>query len=63
MICAFISNLQIIRHEFQALQSTSDYLIPYSFNDFISEKHPVRVVDQVEKLINIQPLLKVSRWV
>ncbi len=38
-------------------------LIPYSFNDFISEKHPVRVVDQVEKLINIQPLLKVSRWV
>src|SRR5690554_1394314 len=33
-------------------------LIPYSFDDFISEKHPVRVVDQVVESINIQPLLE-----
>lgn len=33
-------------------------LLPYSFDDFISEKHPVRVVDQVVESINIQPLLK-----
>jgi len=33
-------------------------LLPYSFDDFIFEKHPVRVVDQVVESINIQPLLK-----
>ncbi len=33
-------------------------LLPYSFDDFISEKHPVRVVDKVVESINIQPLLK-----
>ena len=33
-------------------------LSPYSFDDLISEKHPVRVVDQVVESINIQPLLK-----
>lgn len=33
-------------------------LLPYSFDDFISQKHPVRVVDQVVESINIQPLLK-----
>lgn len=33
-------------------------LFPYSFDDLISEKHPVRVVDQVVESINIQPLLK-----
>jgi len=33
-------------------------LLPYSFNDLIPEKHPVRVVDQVVESTNIQPLLK-----
>lgn len=33
-------------------------LFSYSFDDLISEKHPVRVVDQVVESINIQPLLK-----
>jgi transposase len=33
-------------------------LLPYSFDDLIPEKHPVRVVDQVVESINIQPLLK-----
>jgi len=33
-------------------------LLPYSFDDFISEKHPVRVVDQVVESLNIQRLLK-----
>jgi transposase len=33
-------------------------LFPYSFNDLIPEKHPVRVVDQVVEAINIQALLK-----
>jgi transposase len=33
-------------------------LLPYSFDDLISEKHPVRAVDQVVESINIQPLLK-----
>jgi transposase len=33
-------------------------LLPYSFDDFIAQKHPVRVVDQVVESINIQPLLK-----
>lgn len=33
-------------------------LLPYSFDDSISKKHPVRVVDQVVESINIQPLLK-----
>ena len=33
-------------------------LLPYSFDDLITEKHPVRIVDQVVESINIQPLLK-----
>ena len=33
-------------------------LLPYSFDDLIPEKHPVRIVDQVVECINIQPLLK-----
>lgn len=33
-------------------------LLPYSFDDLIPEKHPVRVVDQIVEAINIQPLLK-----
>ena len=33
-------------------------LLPYSFNDLIPEKHPVRIVDQVVESLNIQPLLK-----
>lgn len=33
-------------------------LLPYSFDDLIPEKHPVRIVDQVVESINIQPLLK-----
>ena len=33
-------------------------LLPYSFDDFITEKHPVRLVDKVVESINIQPLLK-----
>ena len=33
-------------------------LLPYSFDDFISEKHPVRIVDQVVEALNIKPLLK-----
>lgn len=40
---------------YNQLQAT---LLPYSFDNFISEKHPVRVVDQVVESINIQPLLK-----
>jgi len=33
-------------------------LLPYSFDDLIPEKHPVRVIDQVVESLNIQPLLK-----
>lgn len=33
-------------------------LLPYSFDDLISEKHPVRIVDHIVESINIQPLLK-----
>ncbi len=33
-------------------------LLPYSFDDFISDRHPVRVVNQVVESLNIQPLLK-----
>jgi transposase len=33
-------------------------LLPYSFDDLIPQKHPVRIVDQVVESINIQPLLK-----
>jgi transposase len=33
-------------------------LLPYSFDDQIPEKHPVRIVDQVVESINIHPLLK-----
>lgn len=33
-------------------------LLPYSFDDLIPQKHPVRVVDQIVESINIQPLLQ-----
>ncbi|MDP2069544.1 MAG: transposase [Lutibacter sp.] len=33
-------------------------LLPYSFEDLIPEKHPVRVVNQVVESLNIEPLLK-----
>lgn len=33
-------------------------LLPYSFDDLISEKHPVRIVDHVVESLNIQPFLK-----
>jgi transposase len=33
-------------------------LLPYSFDDLIPQKHPVRIVDQVVESLNIQPLLK-----
>lgn len=33
-------------------------LLPYSFDDLIPHKHPVRIVDQVVESLNIQPLLK-----
>ena len=33
-------------------------LLPYSFDDFIPETHPVRVVNRIVESINIQPLLK-----
>lgn len=33
-------------------------LLPYSFDDLIPEKHPVRIVDQVVESINIHPLSK-----
>ena len=33
-------------------------LLPYSFDDLIAQKHPVRIVNQVVESLNIQPLLK-----
>jgi len=33
-------------------------LLPYSFDDFIAQKHPVRIVDQVVEALNIKPLLQ-----
>ncbi|MFV0304717.1 MAG: hypothetical protein ACK5IC_04445 [Moheibacter sp.] len=36
-------------------------LLPYSFEDLIPEKHPVRVVDQVVESINIQPLKGIQK--
>ena len=33
-------------------------LLPYSFDDLIAQKHPVRIVDQVVEALNIKPLLK-----
>lgn len=44
--------------KFKHYNQRQTMLIPYSFDDFISEKHPVRVVDQVVESINIQPLLE-----
>lgn len=35
-------------------------LLPYSFDDLITEKHPVGIVDHVVESINIQPLLKAN---
>lgn len=44
--------------KFKHYNQQQTILLPYSFDDLIPEKHPVRVVDQVVESINIQPLLK-----
>lgn len=43
---------------FKPYNQQQTMLLPYSFDDLITEKHPVRIVDQVVESINIQPLLK-----
>lgn len=45
--------------KFKPYNQNQTVLLPYSFEDLIPEKHPVRIVDQVVESINIQPLLKV----
>jgi transposase len=44
--------------KFKPYNQHQTVLLPYSFDDLIPEKHPVRIVDQVVESINIQPLLK-----
>ncbi len=44
--------------KFKHYNQQQTILLPYSFDELIPEKHPVRVVDQVVESINIQPLLK-----
>lgn len=44
--------------KFKPYNQNQTVLLPYSFDDLIPEKHPVRIVDQVVESINIQPLLK-----
>ena len=44
--------------KFKHYNQQQTILLPYSFDDLIPEKHPVRVVDQLVESINIQPLLK-----
>jgi len=44
--------------KFKHYNQQQTILLPYSFDDLIPEKHPVRIVDQVVESINIQPLLK-----
>lgn len=44
--------------KFKPYNQHQTVLLPYSFDDLIPEKHPVRVIDQVVESINIQPLLK-----
>ena len=43
---------------FKDYNQNQTILLPYSFDDLIPEKHPVRVIDQVVNSLNIQPLLK-----
>lgn len=43
---------------FKDYNQNQTILLPYSFDDLIPEKHPVRVIDQVVDSLNIQPLLK-----
>jgi transposase len=43
---------------FKDYNQNQTMLLPYSFDDLIPEKHPVRVIDQVVDSLNIQPLLK-----
>lgn len=44
--------------KFKHYNQQQTILLPYSFDDLIPEKHPVRIVDHVVESINIQPLLK-----
>jgi transposase len=44
--------------KFKHYNQQQTILLPYSFDDLIPEKHPVRIVDKVVESINIQPLLK-----
>jgi transposase len=43
---------------FKDYNQNQTILLPYSFDDLIPEKHPVRVIDQVVDSLNIQPLIK-----
>jgi transposase len=43
---------------FKDYNQNQTILLPYSFDDLIPGKHPVRVIDQVVDSLNIQPLLK-----
>jgi transposase len=43
---------------FRPYNQSQTALFPYSFDDLIPEKHPVRIIDQVVEGIYIQPLLK-----
>lgn len=43
---------------FKDYNQNQTILLPYSFDDLIPDKHPVRVIDQVVDSLNIQPLLK-----
>lgn len=36
-------------------------LFPYSFEDLISENHPVRIVNDILEKVNIEPLLRAYR--
>jgi len=46
----------MLKYEFQAFNQQQTILLPYSLDDLIPEKHPVRIVDQVVERINIHPL-------
>jgi transposase len=43
---------------FKDYNQNQTILLPYSFDDLIPDKHPVRVIDQVVDSLKIQPLLK-----
>jgi len=51
-------NYQPTNTNFKHYNQHQTILLSYSFDDFISEKHPVRIIDQVVKALNIQLLLK-----